>query len=208
CEMCRGAFRFRSRTIRARMVYSPGSDARPSRIGQDHFAVRRRPSSPPVRARRTRHEGSSFDRRACAARRRRHSRRERAAAAARPPHTTAPAPTDVRAAFFTNWSRYARGYFVKQIPADKLNVLDYAFGAPTAAGTCGLTDPSSDYHAPTAADQSVDGVADDSADPNQHLYGNFNQLLKLKAAHPNLHVVMSLGGWTGSVYFSDVAATA
>jgi len=30
-------------------------------------------------------------------------------------------PTDVRAAFFTNWSRYARGYAVKQIPADKLN---------------------------------------------------------------------------------------
>ena len=118
------------------------------------------------------------------------------------------APTDVRAAFFTNWSRYARGYFVKQIPADKLNVLDYAFGAPTAAGTCGLTDPWSDYEAPTGADQSVDGVADDSANPNQHLYGNFNQLLKLKAAHPNLRVVMSLGGWTGSKYFSDVAATA
>ena len=118
------------------------------------------------------------------------------------------APTDVRAAFFTNWSRYARGYTVKQIPAAKLNVLDYAFGAPTAAGTCGLTDPWSDYEAPTGADQSVDGVADDSANPNQHLYGNFNQLLKLKAVHPNLRVVMSIGGWTGSKYFSDVAATA
>jgi hypothetical protein len=117
-------------------------------------------------------------------------------------------PTDVRAAFFTNWSRYARGYTVKQIPADKLNVVDYAFGSPTAAGTCGLTDPWSDYEAPTGADQSVDGIADDSANPNQHLYGNFNQLLKLKAAHPNLRVVMSLGGWTGSKYFSDVAATA
>src|SRR3954447_6887096 len=100
------------------------------------------------------------------------------------------APADVRAAFFTNWSRYARGYVVKQIPADKLNVLDYAFGAPTAAGTCGLTDPWSDYEAPTGADQSVDGVGDDSANPNQHLYGNFNQLLKLKAVHPNLRVVM------------------
>jgi len=92
-----------------------------------------------------------------------------ASAAARPPDKTSAAPTDVRAAFFTNWSRYARGYFVKQIPADKLNVLDYAFGAPTAAGTCGLTDPWSDYEAPTPAEQSVDGVADDSANPNQHL---------------------------------------
>ena len=69
-----------------------------------------------------------------------------------PPPGQNAAPTDVRAAFFTNWSRYARGYFVKQIPADKLNVLDYAFGAPTAAGTCGLTDPWSDYEAPTGAD--------------------------------------------------------
>ena len=45
-------------------------------------------------------------------------------------------PRNVRAAFFTNWSRYARGYTVKQIPADKLNVIDYAFAFPTAAGTC------------------------------------------------------------------------
>jgi chitinase len=71
-----------------------------------------------------------------------------ASAAARPPDTTAATPTDVRAAFFTNWSRYARSYVVKQIPADKLNVLDYAFAGPTAAGTCGLSDPWSDYQAP------------------------------------------------------------
>ena len=118
------------------------------------------------------------------------------------------APSDVRAAFFTNWSRYARGYLVKQIPADRLNVIDYAFGAPTAAGTCGLSDAWSDYEAPTwTGDTSVDGVADDPGNPNQHLFGNFNQLLKLKAAHPGLQVVMSLGGWTLSKYFSDVAAT-
>src|SRR3954466_11244571 len=119
------------------------------------------------------------------------------------------APADVRAAFFTNWSRSARGYTVKQIPADRLNVLDYAFAAPTAAGTCGLSDAWSDYEAPTwTGETSVDGVADDPANPDQHLYGNFNQLLKLRNAHPDLHVVMSIGGWTLSKYFSDVAATA
>ena len=31
---------------------------------------------------------------------------------------------------------------------------------------------------------------------------------ELKAAHPNLRLEMSIGGWTGSTYFSDVAATA
>jgi chitinase len=115
----------------------------------------------------------------------------------------------VRAAFFANWDRYARGYFVKQIPADRLNVIDYAFAMPTATGTCALSDSWSDYQAPTwNGNDSVDSVADDPSDPNQHLFGNFNQLVKLKARHPNLRVVMSIGGWTLSKYFSDVAATA
>src|SRR5918911_4079654 len=119
------------------------------------------------------------------------------------------APSQVRAAFFANWDRYARGYFVNQIPADRLNVLDYAFAAPTADGTCGLSDPWSDYQAPTwSGDNSVDGVADDPSNPDQHLFGNFNQLVKLKAKYPSLRVVMSIGGWTLSKYFSDVAATA
>jgi chitinase len=118
-------------------------------------------------------------------------------------------PQEVRGAFFANWDRYARGYFVNQIPADKLNVIDYAFAFISSDGKCTLSDPWSDYQAPTwDGANSVDGVADDPSNPNQHLFGNFNQLLKLKAAHPNLRVEISIGGWTGSTYFSDVAATA
>src|SRR2546430_14541960 len=106
-----------------------------------------------------------------------------------------PSPARVRGVFFANWDRYARGYFVNQIPAAKLNVIDYAFAMPTADGTCALSDPWSDYQAPTwSGDNSVDGVADDPSDPNQHLFGNFNQLVKLKAAHPNLQAAMSIGG--------------
>jgi chitinase len=119
-----------------------------------------------------------------------------------------PSSTPVRAAFFANWDRYARGYVVDDIPADKLNVIDYAFAFPAASGGCVLSDPWSDYEAPTwSGSQSVDGVADDPSNPSQHVFGNFNQLLKLKAAHPNLRVEISIGGWTGSKYFSDVAAT-
>src|SRR5881394_2236309 len=104
------------------------------------------------------------------------------------------ASNGVRAAFFANWDRYARGYFVNQIPADRLNVIDYAFAGPTAAGTCALSDRWSDFQAPTwSGDSSVDGVADDPSDPGQHLFGNFNQLVKLKAKHPDLRVVMSIG---------------
>ena len=119
------------------------------------------------------------------------------------------APSQVRAVFFANWDRYARGYFVNQIPAGRLNVIDYAFATPTAAGTCALSDSWSDYQAPTwSGSNSVDGVADDPSDANQHLFGNFNQLVKLKARNPNVQVIMSIGGWTLSKYFSDVAATA
>jgi chitinase len=116
-------------------------------------------------------------------------------------------PSDVRGAFFANWDRYARGYYVNQIPADKLNVLDYAFAFSTPTG-CALSDVWSDYQAPTwDGANSVDGVGDDPGNPAQHLFGNFNQLAKLKAAHPNVRLEMSIGGWTGSTYFSEAAAT-
>ena len=119
-----------------------------------------------------------------------------------------PPPQSVRAVFFANWDRYARGYLVNQIPADRLNDIDYAFATVTPDGRCALTDAWSDYQAPTAAGDAVSGVADDTSNLDQHLFGNFNQLLELKALHPNLRVEMSIGGWTGSKYFSDAAATA
>src|SRR4051812_98058 len=73
-----------------------------------------------------------------------------------------PAPDSVRSVFFANWDRYARNYFVNQIPADKVNLIDYAFAFPSATGGCVLSDQWSDYEAPTwSGDNSVDGVADD-----------------------------------------------
>src|SRR3954449_10535203 len=77
-------------------------------------------------------------------------------------------PSQVRAAFFANWDRYARGYFVKQIPGGRLHVIDSGLAARTAGGTCGLSDAWSDYQAPTwSGSDSVDGVADDPGNPNQ-----------------------------------------
>ena len=37
--------------------------------------------------------------------------------------------------------------------------------------------------------------------------GNFNQLNKMKIGNPNLKTMISVGGWTWSMYFSDVAKT-
>jgi chitinase len=127
--------------------------------------------------------------------------------------STSDAPASVVSAYFADWDVYGRGYFVKDIPADKINVIQYAFGVPgfdPAAGSvsCNILDPWADYQQVYwTGDNTVDGVADDPNNPDQHLFGNFNQLAKLKAAHPNLKIEISLGGWTKSTWFADLAAT-
>jgi chitinase len=128
-------------------------------------------------------------------------------------HGGTAAPRSVVSAYFADWDVYGRGYHVKDIPADRLNVIQYAFGVPgfdpaTGTPSCGVLDPWADYQQPYSADNAVNGVADDAADPDQHLYGSFNQLRELEAAHPGLKVEISLGGWTKSTWFADVAATA
>ncbi|WP_155371576.1 glycosyl hydrolase family 18 protein [Catellatospora vulcania] len=130
--------------------------------------------------------------------------------------------------YFVQWGIYGRQYFVRNLDtsgaAAKLTHLNYAFANIDPVNlTClqgvtrgtttnpqdpdqgtGAGDADADYGRPMAASQSVDGVADTGWEP---LRGNFNQLRKLKAKHTNLKVLISLGGWTYSKYFSDVAAT-
>jgi chitinase len=123
------------------------------------------------------------------------------------------APQRVVSAYFADWDVYGRGYFVKDIPADKLNVIQYAFGVPgydptTGTASCNILDPWADYQQVYwTGDNTVDGVADDPNNLDQHLFGNFNQLMKLKQAHPNLRIEISLGGWTKSTWFSTLAST-
>ncbi|MER5322555.1 glycoside hydrolase family 18 protein [Streptosporangium roseum] len=114
-----------------------------------------------------------------------------------------------RVAYFVQWGIYGRNYHVKDIDttgaAAKLTHINYAFGFVGAGGDCVSSDAWADWQRPVPADQSVDGVAD--AD-GQALNGNLNQLKKLKAKHPGLKAMISLGGWSGSKYFSDAVLTA
>jgi chitinase len=106
--------------------------------------------------------------------------------------------------FFTQWSIY-NGYLEKMVPASSLTTLDYAFSSiDGATGKCASGDSWADYDRPFSASESVDGTADTWSEP---LRGNFKQLRELKAANPNLRVMMTIGGWTWSKYFSDVAAS-
>ncbi|GAA4534149.1 glycosyl hydrolase family 18 protein [Amycolatopsis samaneae] len=133
-----------------------------------------------------------------------------------------------RVGYFVQWGIYGRQYFVKNLQttgaAKKLTHLLYAFenidpvnltcmSGVTKGTTSNPQDPNqgdgagdaeADYSRPFSADQSIDGVADTGWEP---LRGNFNQLKKLKKLNPNLKILVSLGGWTYSKYFSDAAAT-
>jgi chitinase len=114
--------------------------------------------------------------------------------------------------YFIEWGIYGRNYTVKNVEtsgsADASSVINYAFGnvAPDGNGnvTCQIADPWADYQKPWAAEESVDGVAVPWGDS---LRGNFQQLRALKALHPDLKVLISIGGWTFSKYFSDAALT-
>jgi chitinase len=114
--------------------------------------------------------------------------------------------------YFIEWGVYGRNYKVKDVEmsgsADRLTVINYAFGniAPDTTGNvvCKLTDEWADYQKPWAAEESVTGEEVTWPRP---ILGNFQQLQALKQRHPKLKVLISLGGWTLSKYFSDAALT-
>jgi chitinase len=114
--------------------------------------------------------------------------------------------------YFIEWGIYGRNYKVKDVKtsgsAERLTVLNYAFGnvAPDNTGdvVCKLGDDWADYQKPWTAEDSVTGAEVTWPRP---ILGNFQQLQALKQQYPQLKVLISLGGWTWSKYFSDAALT-
>ncbi|MFG1608443.1 glycoside hydrolase family 18 protein [Actinoplanes sp. NPDC049265] len=115
----------------------------------------------------------------------------------------------VKVGYFTQWGIYGRQFPVAKLQtsgaASKLTHINYAFSDVTEDGLCASADAWADWQVPFPAETSVDGVADVAGQP---IAGNLNQLAELKAANPRLRVLVSLGGWTLSKWFSDAAATA
>jgi chitinase len=143
--------------------------------------------------------------------------------------TTGSAPTGaMKSAYFDQWSIYGNAYYPKNVgtsgAAAGMKVVTYAFENidPTnltcfetvkASDSTNESDPNAgdgagdafaDYQKSYTSDISVDGTSDTWSQP---IKGNFNQLRELKAKYPNLRINLSIGGWTYSKYFSDVAAT-
>ena len=115
-------------------------------------------------------------------------------------------------AYYGGFHSPGYGMLIKDIAqrnlADKLTVINYAFARPGEDSLMEIVPEINTYFAYQevyTSEMSVDGIADDSS---QALRGNFNQLRKLKIKYPNLKIILSIGGWGGSKYFSDAALTA
>ncbi|WP_198664459.1 glycosyl hydrolase family 18 protein [Jiangella endophytica] len=128
--------------------------------------------------------------------------------------------------YFTQWGIYGRDFLVQDLDlsgaAADLTHLNYAFAnihpdtltcfeanrpngpkdSPAEGDYAG--DAWADYGRGFAAGDSVDGAGDTWDQP---LAGNFNQIKELKAKHPQLKALVSIGGWTWSRHFSRAAAT-
>ncbi|GEM48203.1 glycoside hydrolase family 18 protein [Deinococcus cellulosilyticus] len=109
-----------------------------------------------------------------------------------------PAPEHIVVAYYPSWGVYGKNYFVQDIPADKITHINYAFANVNAEGKCVLGDPWADVQ---NGNLGVVGEGDKA------LKGNFAAIKQLKAKHPSLKVLISVGGWTFSKYFSVAART-
>ena len=96
---------------------------------------------------------------------------------------TASAVGGATVGYYAGWASY-QGYQPKDIPAEDLTQINYAFAAIDGdTGKLVLDNPTQDKK-------------------------NLSGLLALKKRNPALRVLISVGGWDYSAYFSDVASTA
>ncbi len=106
--------------------------------------------------------------------------------------------------YFTSWSISSRGYRVSNIPGEMLTHINYAFGVISPQeNKCVLGDPVADVQKFYGANESLDK----KPDLKDAMHGAFGQFIKLKQVYPHLKILISIGGWTGSGRFSDVALT-
>jgi chitinase len=107
-----------------------------------------------------------------------------------------PAPKETSAlvvGYYADWT--AERYALADIPADKLTHVNYAFGK--VGGDNRLT-----VNARVATERVY---PDDCGEPGCP-HGLFNQITLLKRRHPRLKFIMSVGGWTDSGPFYEMAA--
>jgi chitinase len=106
--------------------------------------------------------------------------------------------TDVSAAkivgYYADWT--ADRYPLAEIPADRLTHVNYAFGKIGP-------DNHLIFNASLAVDRTFPGDCAEAA----CAHGLFHQIAVVKERHPQLKFILSVGGWTDSGPFYEMAAT-
>ncbi|HHX18399.1 MAG TPA: glycoside hydrolase [Clostridium sp.] len=99
--------------------------------------------------------------------------------------------------YFTEWGIYLDDnyYEVSHIPWDKVTHINYAF-AKIEDGKIAIHDTWAAIEKPFGDDTWQTPIR-----------GHFGQLIKYKKQYPHVKTLISVGGWTLSTYFSDVALT-
>ncbi|MDO5602837.1 MAG: glycosyl hydrolase family 18 protein, partial [Oscillospiraceae bacterium] len=102
--------------------------------------------------------------------------------------------------YYGDWSIWGgqKNYYPKDIPADQLTHLNFAFLDFDASGNLVFTDKDAATGAPV-------GMGVTWGAPNA---GILNAMQELRAQNPNLKIGVSIGGWSKSGDFSVVAASA
>jgi chitinase len=109
--------------------------------------------------------------------------------------------------YFEEWGIHYANYNIADLQkngvADQLTHLIYAFGnvTPTASPGCAVADPLAAYQ-----DSTIPSVSGKTY--TAPLFGNFGAIQQLKTLHPNLKVLISLGGQAGNVGGFTTAASA
>ena len=114
--------------------------------------------------------------------------------------------TDYRnVAYYASWDGYARNYPLTKMDFSKITHLNFAFANLNADGSVVVGDEWIDT-------QITSGVYGDMGfnweDAEAGMAGHFGALKKIKEQYPDLKTLISIGGWTWSKNFSDVAADA
>ena len=104
--------------------------------------------------------------------------------------------------YFAQWAIYGRDYNVSDIKAENLTHLMYAFYDTQFDESTGLSMIKTlDEYADTGHTE------DPGVDHSSELQGNLGAIKILKEQYPHLKVLISLGGWTKSLAFPDLAAS-